>query len=157
MKIFAIAALLFFYSYGPELKAAEAAFKKAKIQINNNQLEVELAENSQQQAQGLMFRKKLGEGKGMLFIFSDAEARRFWMKNTFIPLSIAFFDEQKSILNILDMKPAESEMQSDFPTYDSVGAAKYALEVPVGWFQKHKIKVGDKFTFVSTANKTPHK
>jgi uncharacterized membrane protein (UPF0127 family) len=157
MKLIAVTIFLLLANFSVVSGAAESSFKKAKIQINNNQLEVELAENSQQQAQGLMFRKKLDEGKGMLFVFSDISTRRFWMKNTFIPLSIAFFSEQKSILNILDMKAAESEMQNDFPTYDSVGAAKYALEVPVGWFQKHKIKVGDKFVFVSTANKTHRK
>jgi uncharacterized membrane protein (UPF0127 family) len=136
---------------------ATVSFKTGKIQISKTILNIELAETPEQHEQGLMFRKKLEDGKGMLFIFSDTSERRFWMKNTFLPLSIAFFDDQKKIINILDMKPADSEMQTDFPTYDSAGPAKYALEVPVGWFQKHKIKSGDKFEFISTTNKTNHK
>jgi uncharacterized membrane protein (UPF0127 family) len=91
-----------------------------------------------------MYRKTLKEGEGMLFIFSDSKPRRFWMKNTFVDLSIAYLDEHKTIIDILDMKAVKSELEINLPTYPSSGPAKFALEVPLGWFKKHKIKLGDK-------------
>lgn len=123
-------------------------FKTSKLKIGGQVLTVELAETTQQQGLGLMFRKKMPEDKGMLFIFPDTQMRSFWMKNTFLALSIGFFDQEKKLIDIQDMSPAKSEMQTDFPTYQSTAPAKYALEVNQGWFTKHKIKVGDRFELI---------
>ena len=120
-------------------------FKTKKLSLGKQTLTVELAETEEQTAQGLMFRKELKEGTGMLFIFPSEELRSFWMKNTFVPLSIGFFNAKKELIDIQDMAPAASEMQTNFPSYQSKGPAQYALEVPKGWFAKHKIKLRDKF------------
>ena len=93
-----------------------------------------------------MFRSHLPEGKGMLFVFEKADILSFWMKNTLIPLSIAFFDENQELLNIEDMVPVQKgKLLSSFK---SKAPARYALEVPQGWFKKHKIVPGMKFSFL---------
>ena len=121
-------------------------FTKKKIQINKTSLEVEVAETQEQHSYGLMFRNKLPENYGMMFVFESAQPRSFWMKNTFIDLSIGYFDENKVLFQIIDMK-ATNMMQKEFPSYESSAPAQFALEVPKGWFQKNGVKVGDKFNW----------
>lgn len=105
-------------------------------QINCN---VEIAATSEEHAQGLMGRSELCDNCGMLFIFDDDEYRTFWMKNTKIPLSIAFIDKNGIINDIQDMKPYQT-----FPTYSSKYPAKFALEVNQGWFKINNITTGSK-------------
>jgi len=140
MKLWILIILVFTSSL-----AFAVEFKTKKLSLGKQTLTVELAETEEQTAQGLMFRKELKEGTGMLFIFPSEELRSFWMKNTFVPLSIGFFNAKKELIDIQDMAPAASEMQTNFPSYQSQGPAQYALEVPKGWFAKHKIKLRDKF------------
>ncbi|MEZ0391742.1 MAG: DUF192 domain-containing protein [Pseudobdellovibrionaceae bacterium] len=129
------------------LHAAEIRFEKKQIKIGSQSLLVEIADTPEKSARGLMFRQQLAEGTGMLFVFPNEETRSFWMKNTFIPLSIGYFNAKKELIDVQDMAPVTSEMQLDLPTYVSKGPAKYALEVPKGWFEKHKIKPMQKFSF----------
>lgn len=103
---------------------------------------VEIAFTSEEHAKGLMNRSELCNDCGMLFIFSDEDYRTFWMKNTKIPLSIAFIDANGIINDIQDMKPYQT-----FPTYTSKYPAKFALEVNQGWFKKNYIKPGSKVVF----------
>ncbi len=103
---------------------------------------VEIAITSDEHAKGLMGRSELCDNCGMLFIFEDEEYRTFWMKNTKIPLSIAFIDASGLINDIQDMKPYQT-----FPTYTSKYPAKFALEVNQGWFKKNYIKPGSKVVF----------
>jgi uncharacterized membrane protein (UPF0127 family) len=84
-----------------------------------------------------MYRRELAEDNGMLFIFPDSARRAFWMKNTLIPLSIAFIDEKGVIENILEMPP---ETEQNFL---SKGPAKFVLEMNSGWFVKRGVKPGD--------------
>ena len=140
MKLWILIILVFTSSL-----AFAVEFKTKRLSLGKQTLTVELAETEEQTAQGLMFRKELKEGTGMLFIFPSEELRSFWMKNTFVPLSIGFFNAKKELIDIQDMTPAASEMQTNFPSYQSKGPAQYALEVPKGWFAKHKIKLRDKF------------
>ena len=84
----------------------------------------------------------------MLFIFPDVQPRGFWMKNTFIPLAIGYFNGKKELIDIQEMAAATSEMQKDYPTYVSKEPAQYALEVPTGWFSKHNIKLGQTFKLI---------
>ena len=121
-------------------------FSKKKITIGKVNLDVEVAETQEQHNYGLMNRSKLPDNLGMIFVFDTNEVRSFWMKNTFIDLSIGYFDQNKVLFQIIDMK-ATSLMQQDLPSYVSSGPAKFALEVPKGWFEKHGIKVGDKFVW----------
>lgn len=102
-------------------------------------LAVEIANNDELRRKGLMFRNKLGNNRGMIFVFPDSELRSFWMKNTYIPLDIAFISASGTIINILPMKPLDT-----VPRYNSTRPAMYALEVNQGWFQKNNIRVGDR-------------
>jgi len=132
----------------PGLLMAQVQFSQKKIKIGSQILNVEIADTPEKSAQGLMFRKELPEGRGMLFIFPNEQPRSFWMKNTFIPLSIGFFNAKKELIDIQDMVPATSSMQINFPTYESKGPAQYVLEVPKGWFAKHKIRLKQSFSFL---------
>ncbi|MCJ8275551.1 MAG: DUF192 domain-containing protein [Bdellovibrionales bacterium] len=125
-------------------------FKKQKLRFENGKtLEVEVAESHEQRAQGLMNRTSLGENKGMLFIFDFPQHLSFWMKDTFIPLSIAYFDKEKSLKETYDMKEQNMmEKVQDTRGYPSQCQCVYALEVNQGWFQKNNIKKGMKFQLI---------
>lgn len=100
-------------------------------------IRVEVARTEREKAKGLMFRESLGKDEGMLFIYDREEMLSFWMKNTRIPLSIAFIDQQGRIVDIQDMEPFSLR------TRVSARPAQYALEVNQGWFKKNGIDVGD--------------
>lgn len=123
-----------------------ADFPKKKIQINGKTITVEVAETPAQQQQGLMFREKLAANAGMIFVFPDEDIRSFWMKNTYIDLSIGYFDKNRKLIDIQDMK-ATSVAQTNFPSYVSRAPAQYALEMNQGWFKKQGVKLGDKFSW----------
>lgn len=111
---------------------------RSTIEIKYAQLNVENACTSEQLSQGLMFRKKLEENTGMLFVFSQEQTLNFWMRNTYIPLDIAYINNKNEIVDIQSMKPLdETAIVSKAP-------ASYALEVNSGWFKKNNINVGDK-------------
>jgi len=105
-------------------------------------LKVELATTPEAWQKGLMFRESLPENQGMLFIFPQATGSAFWMKNTRIPLSIAFADQNGVILRILDMEPCEED---PCPSYYPGVAYRQALEVNQGWFARHGVKEGDRW------------
>ena len=121
---------------------AKDTFEKAEIRIktsngDTHSLTVELAKTEEQREQGFMFREKIPEGTGMLFVFQKDERLAFWMKNTPSPLSIAYISSSGEIRAIFDMEPFnEKSVVSPF-------SVRYALEVPQGWFDKAGIKVGD--------------
>ncbi|HEY6712638.1 MAG TPA: DUF192 domain-containing protein [Rubrobacter sp.] len=100
---------------------------------------VEVADDLAEQAKGLMDRTTLGENRGMLFVYPEERELSFWMKNTLIPLSIAFIDSERRIIDIQDMKPLDDEP----PSYVSAEPAQYALEVNQGFFEERGVKVGD--------------
>lgn len=128
-------------------------FRLQKIKLASTSIEVEIADTPELSAKGLMFRTSLDANKGMLFIFESEEPRAFWMKNTFIPLSIGFFNSKAELIDIQDMAPVKSEMEKNPKSYFSNGPAKYALEVNQGWFKKHKIKLGAKISGLSSGKK----
>ena len=94
-----------------------------------------------------MFRERLGKDEGMLFVYDREEFLTFWMKNTPLPLSIAFLDQKGKIVDIQDMEPFSLK------THDSIHPAKYALEMNQGWFKKNGIRVGDVVSFPATIKK----
>jgi hypothetical protein len=102
-------------------------------------LVVEVADSEIERNRGLMFRKSLADGKGMLFVFEYDQKMAFWMKNTSIPLSIAYLGSDGTIYQILDLVPFSQEART------SERSIRYALEVPKGWFDRVGIKVGDRF------------
>ncbi|MFP5109027.1 DUF192 domain-containing protein [Neobacillus sp. C211] len=103
-------------------------------------LTVQVADTQEKRDKGLMFVEKLPKNEGMLFVFSGKTYGGFWMKNTLIPLSVAFLDSDGKILKILDMVPCKSD---ECPTYDPKLSYHYALEVNLRWFEKNQIKEGD--------------
>lgn len=104
---------------------------KLSVQIANTQEKIE---------KGLMFVEKLPENEGMLFMYGEKTYGGFWMKNTLIPLSIAFLDSDGRILKIMDMEPCKEE---ECRMYDPELSYRYALEVNLGWFNRNQIKEGD--------------
>lgn len=122
-------------------------FNKATLNIGKKSVVIEVADTDPLRERGLMCRKSLAENTGMLFVFQENELRNFWMKNTFVALSIGYFDQNKKLIEVLEMTPVKSEMQQDIPQYPSSKAATYALEMPKGWFTKNGIKPGATFTF----------
>ena len=129
------------------------AFQHEQIQLGTVKMNVEVAKTDSEHAQGLMFRKSLDENTGMLFVFSDEKPRTFWMKNTFIPLSIGYFDARGNLIDIQEMKASKSEMEMNPEVYPSKGAAQFALEVNPGWFARNKVKVGSRLQRKSQENK----
>ncbi|MCM2281171.1 MAG: DUF192 domain-containing protein [Bdellovibrionaceae bacterium] len=123
-------------------RPASPGFATRKISIGRREIVVEVADNDERRSYGLMFRTSLPEDDGMLFIFDDEQIRRFWMKNTRIPLSIAYINSKKEIIDILNMQPAAAGDPNP-PLYSSRGPATYALEMNLGWFDRNQIKVGD--------------
>lgn len=103
-------------------------------------LTVEVAESEADRARGLMGRTSLAEDHGMVFIFFEKHHGGFWMKDTLIPLSIAFFDQEGEILEILDMEPCEED---PCPTYDPGVPYWGAMEVNRGAFDEWGVSVGD--------------
>ncbi|MBL7544465.1 MAG: DUF192 domain-containing protein [Bdellovibrionaceae bacterium] len=138
-NILIVVALLFFSKAG-----LSKDFKKGTIKIKNITLNTEFAITDAEQQLGLMNRTELPDNFGMLFIFENNDYRAFWMKDTFVDLSIAYIGADKKINEILDMKAVTSSTDLNTPSYPSKEKAMYALEVRQGWFKKNKIKVGDK-------------
>ena len=107
------------------------------LKVDGHEIWVEVANKEATRSSGLMFRTHLDQDNGMLFVFSDTAVRAFWMKNTLIPLSIAFMDEKGVILNTEEMTP--QNLQNTW----SKGPARFALEMNAGWFTKNGVKAGD--------------
>lgn len=127
--------------------APTPTFGHAKVLIDTQEgsviLDAEEAESPEQRAFGLMFRESLGEDEGMVFIFEGEQNGGFYMKNTLIPLSIAFFGPEGLIVDILDMEPCEADPCKIYtPDSPYVGA----LEVNQGAFDEWGVQEGDRIT-----------
>ena len=107
------------------------------LTVGGHRITVELARRPEEQSRGLMFRDSLPPDHGMLFVFPVDSVQTFWMRNTKIPLSIAFADASGQIVRIADLEPF-----SEMPV-SSVELARYALEVNRGWFDRRGIQTGD--------------
>ena len=145
---FLFAASLMFSITCNALTIEDVKFDKAKLKLGKKTLNIEVATTPKQLQRGLMYRSELKEDAGMLFIFTGERNRSFWMKNTFIDLSIGFFDKDRKLLRVLDMNGVKTEMEVNPPRYQSRVLAKYALEVNKGWFKRNKIKLGTRFTLI---------
>ena len=110
--------------------------KHKKISVDSIPITVEIADNDFLRNRGLMFRDSIPENEGMLFIFPESTQLGFWMKNTNMPLSIAFIDENHMITNVEDLDPL------NLNTIFSNQSAKFALEMNRGWFKKNLISSG---------------
>ena len=108
------------------------------IDIKGKKIRVEVANTEKLRKLGLMHRKKLSDDAGMIFVYDKARVAAMWMKNTLIPLSVAFVNNDGVIINIEKMEPL------DLTPHKSHSPAKYALEMRRGWFFENGIKPGDK-------------
>ena len=121
------------------LAAAPAAAQQLPVlQLNAGMhlVRAEVAADNPSRSRGLMHRKSLAPNAGMLFVFDAPALHCMWMRNTYIPLSVAFLDAQGSIINIADMQPHNEE------SHCAARPALYALEMTQGWFAQRGIKPG---------------
>ena len=131
---FAIALAAGVISHGA---GAADALPTVPLSINGQKITAEFATTPEQRATGLMHRFSLKPDHGMIFMSERPEPQAFWMKNTFIPLSIAFIAPDGRIINIDDMAPQDETL------HWSKGPALYALEMRKGWFAERGIRAGD--------------
>lgn len=124
------------------MKQGELKFISQDGKRNISQIDIELAANDEKRTQGLMWRRKMEEQQGMLFVMERQEIQSFWMLNTYISLDIIFVNEQRQIVTIRsNTKPQSLDpVISDEP-------ALYVVEVNAGYCRKHGITVGDKIEF----------
>lgn len=114
----------------------QPALPRIELQAGIHLIRAEVAADHQTRARGLMFRERLGPNEGMLFVFQQKDRQCFWMRNTLIPLSIAFVEDDGSIVNIADMQPRSDD------SHCSAQPVRFALEMEQGWFAKRGVKAG---------------
>jgi hypothetical protein len=109
-------------------------------------IKAEVAATPQEDARGLMYRRSLGDNSGMIFFLAGPQTASFWMKNCFIPLSVAFIDKDGTILEIHDMQPPPPGIPDDQEplTHSDSGQVYFALEANLHWFSLNGVKPGDK-------------
>ena len=112
-------------------------FSADEIKINNLLSNIEVASNPNDRRKGLMFRKSLPEDHGMFFVWEYRKKQCMWMRNTYIPLNVAYIDTKGKILEIYEMLPLSED------SICSKKRVKYALEVNLDWFKRNNVKVGD--------------
>ncbi|MFC0659692.1 DUF192 domain-containing protein [Eoetvoesiella caeni] len=119
----------------PHVAGAQAMLlPTVDISVDGHAVNAEIAATEASRAHGLMNRKSLPPDHGMIFVFERTDMHCFWMKNTPLPLSIAFIDDDGTIANIADMQPF------DETSHCPVRPVRYALEMAQGWFKSHSIE-----------------
>ena len=143
MKHHLLAALL--------LTGAMTAFAQAlplmELTAGFHRIEAEVAANNSARMQGLMQRKSMPQQHGMLFVFAQDAQHCMWMRNTFIPLSVAFLDAGGRIINVEEMQPQTET------NHCAAQPARYALEMNAGWFARRGLKAGDAIGGIERAPK----
>ena len=117
---------------------ALAQMPRIELSASFHRIDAEVAADQQNRMQGLMNRRSMATNQGMLFVFTHSDRHCMWMRNTLLPLSVAFLDEQGRILNIEDMKPQTEN------NHCASAPARFALEMNQGWFASKGIKVGQR-------------
>lgn len=121
---------------GESLARSAAGLEQIALVVGESPVVAEVADTPPLRSQGLMNRPSMAPGHGMVFVYPDERPRSFWMKNTLLPLSIAYIDQRGVIVHMADMMPLD---ESPVP---SMQPAMYALEMPQGWFDSHGVAVG---------------
>ena len=118
---------------------AQPPLPTTSISVNGKTITAEIADDDTERMAGLMFREKLAPNSGMLFVMPQVNRVSFWMRNTLIPLSIAYINPSGLILEIHTLKPKdETAVKSNFPN------VAYALEMEEGWFDQNGVLPGDR-------------
>ena len=121
-------------------QAPQPTLRTTKLTAGIHVITAEIASTPQSRMIGLMMRERLATNHGMVFVFEDKSQHCFWMRNTLIPLSIAFIDDDGTIVNIADMTPkSEASTCPQRPV-------RYALEMDQGWFAKRGVTAGKKIS-----------
>jgi uncharacterized membrane protein (UPF0127 family) len=136
-RLFRITALVVALFAAPAL-AQQPPLRTVELGAGMHVIRAEVADNSPSRSQGLMHRTSLPPNGGMVFLFDEDAIHCMWMKNTLIPLSVAFIDEAGAIINIADMQPHSEQ------SHCATRPARYALEMNKGWFAQRGIKPGAK-------------
>ncbi len=105
-----------------------------------HQIDAQVASTGEQRQIGLMYRASMPQHEGMLFVFERPATQCFWMKNTLIPLTAAFVDDDGTVVNLVDMKPQTTD------SHCSIRPVRYVLEMNRGWFSKKRIEAGYKLS-----------
>ncbi len=130
------------------LLAAASAFAqmpRMELTAGFHRIEAEVAADQPSRMQGLMQRRTMAANQGMLFVFPQTARHCMWMRNTLLPLSVAFLDDEGSILNIEDMKPQTED------NHCAAGPARFALEMNKGWFAIKRMKPGVRISGIEKA------
>jgi uncharacterized protein len=120
-------------------EAAQVALPAITLSVGGKAVIAEVADEPQERATGLMFRKDLAPDSGMLFVMREPDRAAFWMKNTTLPLSVAYVNESGMILEIHDLEPLNEK-----PVPSAFSGIAYALEMEQGWFAKNRVLAGDR-------------
>jgi len=118
--------------------SAHAQLPTVELAAGMHLIRAEVADSMGARMEGLMHRRSMPQGAGMVFVFDETATHCMWMKNTLIPLSVAFIDEAGAIINIADMQPHSEQ------SHCAARPARYALEMNKGWFAQRGIKSGAK-------------
>lgn len=119
------------------IAAAQQAMPRAELGAGMFRIEAEVAHTFQNRQIGLMNRRTMPQHQGMVFVFPEDARHCMWMKNTYLPLSVAFLDAQGRVINIEDMQPQTED------NHCAAAPARFALEMNLGWFRERGIKPGD--------------
>lgn len=117
------------------------------LNVGGQSVKAEVAVTDETRQKGLMFREKMAKNSGMLFVFPDVAYHSMWMRNTPLPLAVAFVDTSGIIVSIHEMQPHTDE------SHMAAGPVKYALEVNSGWFNRNNVKTGDEIKGLAKAPK----
>jgi len=134
------AALVATVATGARAQGEPQSLPTTTLTVGMHSIRAQLARSPEQRQIGLMYRKQMPTQEGMLFVFDQASPQCFWMRNTFIPLSIAFLADDGTVVNIADMQP-----QSD-ASHCSAKPVRFALEMNQGWFAKRGVKPGTRLS-----------
>ena len=123
---------------GQAQEAPQLNLERVQLTSGMHRIDAQVASSPEQRQTGLMFRKDMPQHEGMIFVFEQPTLQCFWMKNTLIPLSTAFVEDDGRIVNIEDMKPQTLD------SHCSAKPVRFVLEMNKGWFVKKGIKAGSK-------------
>jgi len=138
MNRIALSLWLVCLSFSVWAQQAQTQLPRVILQAGMFQIDAQVAATPKQREVGLMFRQDMATHEGMLFVFEQPQQQCFWMKNTFLPLTAAFVDDDGTIVNLADMKPQSTE------SHCSEKPVRFVLEMNQGWFTKRNIKKGFK-------------
>lgn len=135
---YGVFALLFLLMGTCAAQSPQTELPRTVLSIGIHQIQTQVARTPEQHATGLMFRTEMPQQEGMLFEFTAPSQQCFWMKNTLIPLTAAFVDDDGTIVNLKDMQPQTTV------SHCSAKPVRFVLEVNQGWFAKRGLKAGAK-------------